>query len=167
MKSEVVAAATRRTLSPLCDVVSKIIQKAVCHASAMLYRECNSSMAASSPLDISKLAAMIKAKRGSQPLRETAEEITGLTASTLSRIERGNVPDLETFMRLCKWLGVSADQFGSKDKESSSASMSMPDVIEANLRADRVLPVDAIQALSQMVRFAYKAASEGRLKDRE
>lgn len=117
-----------------------------------------------SPLDISRLAALIKSKRGSQPLRETAEEIGGLTASTLSRIERGNVPDLETFMRLCKWLGVSADQFGTHSKKAASDSMSVPDVIEANLRADRVLPVDAIEALSQMVRFAYKAASDGKLK---
>jgi hypothetical protein len=45
--------------------------------------------------------------------------------------------------------------------------MSMPDVIEANLRADRILPTDAVDALSSMIRFAYKAAVDGKLRDKE
>ena len=124
-------------------------------------------MTSPSPVDINRLAAMLKAKRAGRPLRAVAEEIGGVTASTLSRIERENAPDLESFMRLCGWLGVSADVFRPPSHGEPMEAMSMPDVIEANLRADRILPMDAVQALSQMIRFAYKAASAGKLKEKE
>lgn len=119
-----------------------------------------------SSVDVNRLSAMVKAKRANRPLRAVADEIGGVTASTLSRIERGNAPDLESFMRLCQWLGVSADDFRSEVPETVEP-MTMPDVIEANLRADKILPTDAVDALSQMIRFAYKAASEGKLKEKE
>lgn len=91
-----------------------------------------------------------------------------MSASTLSRIEHGNVPDLESFMRICQWLGVSADVFRPKASEGSAAESPEPaEVIEAHLRADRTLPPEAVDALSQMIRFAYKAAKTGRLKDHE
>ena len=58
-------------------------------------------MADRSPVDIRKLAALLRAKRGRRGLREIADEIGGVSASTLSRLEQGNTPDLETFARLC------------------------------------------------------------------
>lgn len=117
-----------------------------------------------SPVDSQKLAAMLKAKRTGRGLRMIAEEIGGVSASTLSRIEQGNVPDLESFMRICKWLGVSADEFRPTSDGGISAESPEPaEVIEAHLRADRTLPPDAIDALSQMIRFAYKAAKAGKL----
>jgi len=124
-------------------------------------------MTTSQSVDVNRLSAMIKAKRAGRPLRIIAEEIGGVTASTLSRIERENAPDLESFMRLCRWLGVSADAFRPAPLTEVAESMSMPDVIEANLRADRILPTEAVDALSQMIRFAYKAAADGKLKEKE
>src|SRR5438552_13334027 len=62
-------------------------------------------------IDFQKFSAMLKTKRGGRGLRVVADEISGVSASTLSRIEQGNIPDLETFMRICKWLGVSAEDF--------------------------------------------------------
>jgi len=120
-----------------------------------------------SSVDVNRLSAMVKAKRANRPLRVVADEIRGVTASTLSRIERGNAPDLESFMRLCQWLSVSADDFRSSVPVEAGEPMAMPDVIEANLRADKILPTDAVDALSQMIRFAYKAASAGKLKEKE
>lgn len=32
------------------------------------------------------------------------EEESGVSCSTLCRIERGNLPDIETFVRLMRWL---------------------------------------------------------------
>ena len=40
-----------------------------------------------------------------ESLRETGAQI-GVSAATLSRIERGEKPDIDTFMRICKWLGA-------------------------------------------------------------
>lgn len=115
-------------------------------------------------VDYQKFSAQLKTKRGGRGLRVVAEEIGGVSASTLSRIEQGNVPDLETFMRICQWLGVPADEFRPQDL---SASPEAEEVIEAHLRADRTLPPEAVDALSQMIRFAYKAARSGNLKSQE
>lgn len=43
-------------------------------------------------------------------LRCVADEI-GVSAATISRIERGKTPDLETYAKICTWLGVPLDRF--------------------------------------------------------
>ncbi len=43
-------------------------------------------------------------------LREFAKEI-GISAPTLSRIERGNIPDIETYFSICFWMKRSTNQF--------------------------------------------------------
>lgn len=122
-------------------------------------------MADRSPVDIPKLAALLKTKRGDRGLREIADEIGGVSASTLSRLEQGNTPDLETFARLCAWLGVAADDFVATQKRSARvAEAPTPEFIEAHLRADRTLPPKAIDALAEMIRLAYQAAAQGTLK---
>lgn len=51
------------------------------------------------------LALSIKEKRGDRGLREVANEI-GISHATLSRIENGKLPDIETFKKICEWLNV-------------------------------------------------------------
>lgn len=43
-------------------------------------------------------------------LREAAAEV-GLSAATLSRVERQSLPDLPTYIKLCRWLGVPLEHF--------------------------------------------------------
>ena len=43
-------------------------------------------------------------------LREFAKQI-GISTSTLSRIERGNKPDLDTVILICKWLKMDINKF--------------------------------------------------------
>jgi hypothetical protein len=50
------------------------------------------------------------------------------------------------------------------ETSSEKEKIDTPHVIEAHLRADRVLPSETINALSEMIRVAYKAAKEGKLK---
>lgn len=38
-------------------------------------------------------------------------DVTQLSASTLSRIENGNIPDLDAFLRVCDFLGVNPASF--------------------------------------------------------
>jgi transcriptional regulator with XRE-family HTH domain len=118
-----------------------------------------------SPVDVPKLAALLRAKRANRGLRQVAEEIDGVSASTLSRLEQGNLPDLETFMRLCNWLGVSADDFQVSTRRSPAQKHepTVPEFLEAHLRADRTLPPKMIEALSHMIRHAYDAAQHGKL----
>jgi len=121
-------------------------------------------MSERSPVNVAKLAALLKAKRAARGLRDIAEEIGGVSASTLSRIEQGNMPDLETFARLCAWLRVSADDFViTKKTTSRAAEAPTSQFVEAHLRAERVLPSKAIDALAEMIRLAYQAAAQGKI----
>ena len=64
-----------------------------------------------STLNTELLATMLKDKRGNKGLRAIAQEIGGVSFATLSRIEQGKIPDVDTFVKICKWLGVSTDTF--------------------------------------------------------
>jgi len=115
-------------------------------------------------IDVGELARMIRAKRGTRGLRAIADEIGDVSASTLSRIEQGKVPDLDTFIRLCKWLGVSADLFTvNKEPAGTQEIESTPDVIAAHLRADRALDPQTAEALVKMIQLAYAAVDSGQL----
>jgi len=121
-------------------------------------------------VDIRRLAAMLKAKRGKRGLRETAAEIGEVSASTLSRVEMGKIPDLDTFVRICGWLAVQPDQFFpalSHGKPGAAqplhSGMSTPDIITAHLRADRELAPETADALATMIRLAYGAVARGEL----
>lgn len=118
-------------------------------------------------IDIQKLAALVRTKRGKRGLRETVQEIGEVSISTLSRVESGKIPDIGTFLRLCRWLGVSPEQFVSEaarvDPQEPAPTVSTPEMIVAHLRADRTLDPRTAEALSTMIRLAYEAAAQGRL----
>lgn len=105
-------------------------------------------------LDTDKLAHAIRSKRGSQALRTTAQEIEGVSFTTLSRLEQGHVPDVDTYVNICKWLGVSTDDF--LIQSTSSPSEVPQKKVEALLRADPTLPRDVADALIKMVALAYQ-----------
>ncbi len=115
-------------------------------------------------VDSHRLAARVIAKRGTRGLRATAKEIGGISPSTLSRVEAGKVPDLDTFLRLCDWLEASPEEFTGKSR-SGVVGDETPrlEVIAAHLRADRTLDRETARALERMVRLAYEAAAAGRL----
>lgn len=124
----------------------------------------SSRMSDESVVDVPKLAALLRARRASRGLREVADEIKGVSASTLSRLEQGNMPDLETFARLCAWLRVSANDFVLSERTTSNRMKTpTPEFLEAHLRAERVLPPKAIDALAEMIRMAYQAAKHGQI----
>jgi transcriptional regulator with XRE-family HTH domain len=52
-------------------------------------------------LDMDKLANLVRNKRLTRGLRETAKEIGNVSPSTISRVENGKTPDMETFLALC------------------------------------------------------------------
>jgi transcriptional regulator with XRE-family HTH domain len=102
------------------------------------------------------LAEMIKSKRGKSGLRETATEIGGISAPTLSRIENGNLPDIDTYFRICKWLDVPTDYFAMKaNKKTEKKSSETKQEIVAHLRADKTLPPATAEALIEMINLAY------------
>lgn len=107
----------------------------------------------SSTLNAEKLAEMIKNKRGGRGLRAAATEIGGVSASTLSRIEQGSLPDIDTFIKICNWLNVPTDYF-TRSEEHENASYQKE--VVAHLRADKFLDPTTAESLIQMITLAYQ-----------
>ncbi|NET48037.1 MAG: helix-turn-helix transcriptional regulator, partial [Merismopedia sp. SIO2A8] len=78
--------------------------------------------------------------------------------STLSRVENGKMPDMETFLALCDWLEVPPASLIKNDENKSEADESNLDASEAlaiQLRADKNLDPATANALAELVKAAY------------
>lgn len=122
-------------------------------------------------IDIDKLSALIQDRRDEQDLglRKAADEIGGISASTLSRIEKGKLPDVDTFVRICRWLDKSPEAFindppgGEADHDPDH--LDPLDEIAVHLRANQALSEETTSALMRMIRLAYEADENDRLRE--
>ena len=105
-------------------------------------------------LNTDLLAGMLKNKRADKGLRAIAAEIGGVSFATLSRIEQGKVPDVDTFIRICKWMNVPTDSFIVSN--ANTKTISTKDQVVAHLRAERTLKKETVDMLIQMIDMAYK-----------
>jgi transcriptional regulator with XRE-family HTH domain len=107
-------------------------------------------------LNTDLLASAIKSKRGKKGLRDAAAEIGGgVSPATLSRVELGNLPDVETFIKICNWLGVSTDTFIAGVKPDGQSPLSEKDKIVFQLRSSKELDPDTVSAMIAMVDVAF------------
>ena len=61
-------------------------------------------------MDVAGFSGAVLAKRGAVGVRTAARE-AGVSPATLSRVENGHTPDMETFERLCAWIGADPRRF--------------------------------------------------------
>lgn len=61
-------------------------------------------------MDSEELGKLLARRRGNMGLRAAAKEI-GISPSTLSRIEKGHVPDVGTLEKVCDWIGEETTKF--------------------------------------------------------
>jgi transcriptional regulator with XRE-family HTH domain len=102
--------------------------------------------------DVADLGAVLKARRREKHLSlRDLHEITGVSVNTLSRVERGHVPDLRNFRRIVDWLDEPAERF-----LEPAATSSTPAVIARHLRADHRLSDEAATQLAAMVEDMYR-----------
>jgi transcriptional regulator with XRE-family HTH domain len=117
-------------------------------------------------IDAIELGQRVRAKRRSKKLslREAAEQL-GVSAPTISRVERGHLPERESLLRLARWAGVRIDPVlhetarRARNTVVHSPDASTVEAIELHLRADKNLTDDDAEALSEMFRLAYDALS--------
>jgi transcriptional regulator with XRE-family HTH domain len=116
---------------------------------------------------LSRLPTLIKAKRRKEGLGlRSAAEASGVSPSTLSRLERGispSLPDTETLTKISNWLGVSLEDIlvqNKPNKTSEDPALSTVEAIEIYLRADKNLTPETAKALSDMFKMIYKQFSE-------
>ena len=124
----------------------------------------------SQEINTSALAEAIQRHRKDRGLtvRAAAAEMEHVSSSTLSRIERGSLPDLDSYMRICRWLNVdpayfSAAPTGRKFEEVDSPLQT--EEIITHLRADNLLSRQTREALITMIEVAYAAARRNILPD--
>ena len=111
-------------------------------------------------LNADKLANLVRSKRGKRGLRETAKEISKVSPSTISRVENGKTPDMETFLALCNWLEVPPAELINSTEEKKDSNT--PEAIEIQLRADKNLDPAIADALASLVKAAYKDLSQNK-----
>lgn len=101
--------------------------------------------------DISALGAVLKARRREKrlSLRDLADQ-TGVSLNTLSRVERGHVPDLKNFQRIVDWLELPAEHFLAPMGKTST-----PEVIARHLRSDQRLSNEAVTKMLALVEEMY------------
>ncbi|MBE7516609.1 MAG: helix-turn-helix transcriptional regulator [Chloracidobacterium sp.] len=110
-------------------------------------------------------------------LRDAADQ-TGVSASTLSRIENGTGrPDADNIARLSQWLNMPVDRIMKPVSESGVEPVvyypheATPEIVEAHLRADPKLSAETAEALAELFRVAYQQFSRSDnstpMKDRE
>lgn len=110
--------------------------------------------------DPAQLAHRIRARRQSRGLSlQEAAKLTGVSAATLSRVERGDyLPGRENLGKLADWLEISLSELSAEDLLSrhEDEPESTPEAIALHLRADKNLSPDDAEALEQMFRLAYE-----------
>lgn len=106
-------------------------------------------------------------ERRKMGLRAVAEA-TGVSASTLSRIENGTCqPDADNIARLTKWLKMPVERImGGQTKKGDNQPViyfpqeATPDIVEVHLRADKNLSPESAAALAELFRVAYTQFSK-------
>ncbi len=111
-------------------------------------------------LNAERLANLVRSKRGSRGLRETAKEIGNVSPSTISRVENGKTPDMDTFLALCEWLEVPAAELIENTNTEEEKNLDTPEKIAIQLRADKNLDPATANALASLVKAAYKDLSQ-------
>lgn len=116
---------------------------------------------------IEGLGALVRKKRGLKKLRETAREIE-IGSATLMRVESGRIPDVDTFGKLCRWLGEDPRQFLGLDAVGASG---LPEseavaIFAGHFRSDQTPKKATVEALAKMMLLASrsqpKTPTEGR-----
>ena len=102
-----------------------------------------------------QLGPMLRAERRKRHLSlRDLSDVIGVSVNTLSRVERGHLPDLKNYQRLVEWLEVPADTF----LEQTSTEDNAPDTLDMvihHLRSDTALTPAAVEKLTNVVREMY------------
>jgi transcriptional regulator with XRE-family HTH domain len=107
---------------------------------------------------IARLAKRIQVRRAGKGIRAAAQEV-GVSPATLSRVENGKVPDLETFSKICIWLGEDpAIYLGARTQ-----ARTVPPTARVHFKKGAAIRKDSAKALGEMILAAQQALLEEEL----
>lgn len=110
-------------------------------------------MVGTDQIDLRELGARLREYREGRNLsmRAAAEE-SGAPLNTISRVERGQMPDLMNFKRLAEWIGLDPARFF---RPTRTRQESTPEAIRHLLRQDPHLPEQAVDQIGGLVESLY------------
>lgn len=91
--------------------------------------------------------------------REVAKEL-GLSPSIFTRMAQGSRPDLESYIEMAGWLGVSLESFVGGEPPTEAKPEETVAAISGHLRADESLKPESARAIERIVRAAYDEMAE-------
>lgn len=97
------------------------------------------------------LGQLVADRRGRDGIRATAARI-GISPATLSRVEKGRLPDLENFRRICRWLRINPSQVLGFDADEGSRP-----VAAVHFRKQQTMELETANALAEMILAAQRA----------
>lgn len=105
-----------------------------------------------------QLAQRIQEYRAGKGIREAAREV-GVSPSTLSRVENGHIPDLETYRKICIWLNEDPAVYLGLKPESTGTTTA-----RVHFKKGAAIKPDSAKALSEMILLAQQAFLEEELE---
>lgn len=104
---------------------------------------------------LAQVGDRLRNERGQRGLREVAREIE-VSPATLSRVERGYLPDLGTFAKICRWLKLDPADVLGVERSPSSKSQVAPLVVTAHFRAGQTTSPELAKALAELILAAER-----------
>jgi transcriptional regulator with XRE-family HTH domain len=118
---------------------------------------------AEAKLDMDALMAALDAERKAHDIswRELARQAK-VSPSSLTRMQQGKNPDVNTFASLLEWLAMPAERFMLSEQHARKQNSHPHPVAIAStlLRGKKNMPAKAAKALDELVRAAYALAKE-------
>ena len=109
---------------------------------------------------IERLAKRIQERRAGKGIRAAAQEV-GVSSATLSRVENGGVPDLETFVKICRWL----DEDPAIYLGMRPATRSTTPTARVHFKKGAAIKEDSARALGTMILAVQQTLLEEELDD--
>ncbi|MGO9316257.1 MAG: helix-turn-helix domain-containing protein [Terracidiphilus sp.] len=111
-------------------------------------------------MNIVKFSRLLQERRGEKGVREFAREL-GISPATLSRVESGKLPDLETFAKLCTALRIDPSEI-LEVRKIHKVAIAAPSAGTAavHYRSDAQYSIEAAQDLAALILAAQEFANQ-------
>ena len=103
---------------------------------------------------LASLGRMVARKRGKVGIRATAREMD-LSPATLLRVEKGHMPDLANFAKICRWLQVDPARVLGFDPDTIGRPTA-----SVHFRSQATVSLQTASALQELILEAQKMLVE-------
>ena len=111
-------------------------------------------------VSVDQLGAELKRRRDQLGISlRAAEQDSQISAATLSRSERGSIPDLAVIERLAQWLGVNICAAGEETPRVETDE-DLKRTIAVHLRANKNLPEEVARAIVESFELVMRIELE-------